>query len=174
MSHSKWAKTEHKKAASDAKKSKIYTKFVKLIIAEVKKAGGNRNSPGVLTAIEKAREMDMPVDNIERAIKKATEMGGIMESITYEAYGPGGVGIIIEALTDNRNKAAQEIKYILSKNGGVLGAMGSVTWGFAKTDGEWVPNMTTPVSETDGEILTKLIDELEDNDEIQAVYTNAE
>lgn len=174
MSHSKWAKTEHKKAASDAKKSKIYTKFVKLIIAEVKKAGGNRNSPAVETAIAKAREADMPVDNIERAIKKATEPGGVMEAITYEAYGPGGVGIIIEALTDNRNKAAQEIKYILSKNSGVLGAMGSVTWGFTKENGEWTPNLTTPITKTDGEMLTKLIDELEDNDEVQAVYTNAE
>ena len=174
MSHSKWAKTELKKAVSDSKKSKIFGKIVKLLIVEAKKADGNKDAPGVKMAIEKAREVDMPKDNIDRAIKKATEEKTALEHITYEAYGPGGVGIIIEALTDNRNKAAQEIRHILTKNGATLGAIGSVTWNFKKEGNEWVPQSTTQVSESDGEILTKIIDELEDSDEVQQVFTSAE
>jgi YebC/PmpR family DNA-binding regulatory protein len=178
MSHSKWAKTEYKKAASDAKKSKMFTKVVKLIITEAKKSNGNKESPGLKSAIEKARNVDMPNDNIERAIKKATESGSQMENITYEAYGPGGVGMIIEALTENRNKAAQEVRHILTKNGYELGVMGSVSWGFEKKiDGDginWIPTLTIPVNEEDSPLLEKIIDELEDNDEVQSVFTNAE
>lgn len=174
MSHSKWAKTELKKAVSDSKKSKIFGKIVKLLIVEAKKADGNKDAPGVKMAIEKAREVDMPKDNIDRAIKKATEEKTALEHITYEAYGPGGVGIIIEALTDNRNKAAQEIRHILTKNGATLGAIGSVTWNFKKEGTEWAPQNTTQISESDGELLTKIIDELEDSDEVQQVFTSAE
>lgn len=174
MSHSKWAKTELKKAVSDSKKSKIFGKIVKLLIVEAKKADGNKDAPGVKMAIEKAREVDMPKDNIDRAIKKATEEKTALEHITYEAYGPGGVGIIIEALTDNRNKAAQEIRHILTKNGATLGAIGSVTWNFKKEGNEWTPQNTTQISESDGELLTKIIDELEDSDEVQQVFTSAE
>ena len=98
-----------------------------------------------------------------------------MENITYEAYGPGGAGIVIEALTANRNKAAQEIKFILSKHGFTLAGIGSVTWAFARTpEMGWHPETTIPLSEEDGEKLGTLIDELEENDEVQEVYTNAE
>lgn len=177
MSHSKWAKTEYKKAASDAKKSKMFTKVVKLIIMEAKKSGGNREAPGLKSAVQKARDVDMPNDNIDRAIKKATESKEQLENISYEAYGPAGVGIIIEALTDNRNKAAQEIKYILSKHDGVLGAIGSVSWNFTKTIDEhgihWTPNMTTPIEGEDETKLEALLEELEDCDEVQTVFTNA-
>jgi transcriptional/translational regulatory protein YebC/TACO1 len=97
-----------------------------------------------------------------------------MENITYEAYGPGGCALVIEALTDNRNKAAQEVKHILSKNGFSLAAMGAATWAFKKESGEWIPTTTTQISEEDGKILEQLIEELEENDEVQDVYTNAE
>ena len=98
-----------------------------------------------------------------------------MESIIYEAYGPGGVAIIIEALTDNRNKAAGEVKHILADNGSALAAPGSASWAFTKSVEEgFVPNMTIPLSDEDGAKLEKLIDELDDNDEVQEVYTNAE
>lgn len=174
MSHSKWAKTELKKANSDGKKSKVFGKIVKLIIAEARKADGNKDAPGVRAAIEKAREVDMPKDNIDRAIKKATEEKTALENITYEAYGPGGAGIIIEALTDNRNKAAQEIRHILTKNGATLGAIGSVVWNFKKENDEWIPQNMTTIREEDGVILTQIIDELENSDEVQAVFTSAE
>ena len=92
----------------------------------------------------------------------------------YEAYGPGGIAILIEALTDNRNKAAQEIKHILSQNGSELAAPGSASWAFAKTHEGWVPQTTLPLDEAGIIILEKLVEALEENDEVQDVYTNAE
>ena len=172
MSHSQWEKKKYKKAGSEAKTSKLYTKLVRTITMEAKKCGGNREAPGLKFAIQKARDVDMPNDNIDRAIKKATEPGENFESITYEGYGPGGVGIIIEALTTSRNKAAQEIKHILSEYGGVLGAIGSVTWNFTKENGEWTPLSTIPLNETDATLLEQLVDALVDNDEVQDVFTN--
>jgi transcriptional/translational regulatory protein YebC/TACO1 len=116
----------------------------------------------------------MPTDNIERAIKKGSSSEAqTLEAITYEAYGPGGSALIIEALTENRNKAAQEIKFILSKHGFSLAIPGSATWAFTKENREWKANTTTPLTETDETILETLINELEDNDEVQDVYTNA-
>ncbi|HRH26375.1 MAG TPA: YebC/PmpR family DNA-binding transcriptional regulator [Candidatus Paceibacterota bacterium] len=171
--HNKWSKIKRQKAGTDAEKSKIFGKLVRFISVEAKKAGGNPNSPSLKAAIDKARAANMPNDTIERAIKKATDSAN-MDSITYEAYGPGGSALIIEALTDNRNKAAQEIKHILSKNGFELASPGSASWAFTKQNNEWVPQTTIPISESDSEILEKLIGELEDNDEVQDVYTNAE
>lgn len=174
MSSSQWQKKKLKKAAQGDKISKLYSKLVRVITLEAKKSGGNRESPGLKSAIIKARDIDMPSENIERAIKKATESTDQFENITYEAYGPGGVALIIEALTTNRNKASQEIKFILSKHGTSLAGIGAVTWGFTKKDTEWTPTMTVPLSEEDTSLLESLVDELEENDEIQDVFTNAE
>lgn len=174
MSHSQWEKKKGKKAAQGSVISKLYTKLVRVITLEAKKSGGNRESPGLKAAIQKARDVDMPNDNIERAIKKATETAENFERITYEAYGPGGVGMIIEALTTNRNKAAQEVKHILSEHDLVFAGIGAVTWGFTKADNEWKPTMTIPLSNEDREKLEELIDELEENDEVQEVFTNVE
>jgi YebC/PmpR family DNA-binding regulatory protein len=173
--HNKWSKIKRKKGASDAQKSKIFSKLVRYITVEAKKAGGNLSSPGLKAAIDKAKEANMPNDTIDRAVKKAaTDNSAAMENITYEAYGPGGCALVIEALTDNRNKAAQEVKHILSKNGFSLAAMGAATWAFKKENGDWIPTTTVQISEEDGTTLETLIDELEENDEIQDVYTNAE
>lgn len=173
--HNKWSKIKRQKEKTDAQKSKIFGKLVRLITVEAKKAGGNPDSPGVRAAVEKAKAANVPNDNIERAIKKFSEGGAAMEAITYEAYGPGGSGLIIEALTENRNKAAQEIKHILSNYGFTLAGIGSVTWAFSRgADMEWVANTTIPLSEEDSQTLGNLIDELEENDEVQDVYTNAE
>ena len=144
---------------------------------ESKKTKGDVNSPGLRAAIEKAKEANVPSDNIERAIKKGTGgEGNEMEQITYEAYGPGGCALIIEALTENRNKAAQEIKHILSENGFELATPGSALWAFDKQigGGEWLPKNTMQISEEDGQKLNALIEELEENDEVQEVFTNAE
>ncbi len=173
--HNKWSKIKRQKEKTDAQKSKIFSKIVKMITVEAKKAGGNRNSPGLKTAIEKAKAENVPNDNIERAIKKSTEAGAAMESITYEAYGPGGCAMIIEALTDNRNKAAQDIKHALSLHGFELAGMGSASWAFERTpDMEWKATTMVPISEEDGEKLGELVDALDDCDEVQDVYTNAE
>lgn len=170
--HNKWTQIKRQKGASDAKRAQLFGKLSRMISTQVK-VSGDRNSPLVRTAIEKARSADMPMDTIERAISKATEAKNL-ETIIYEAYGPGGVGIIIEALTDSRNRAAQEIRHILSKNGFALGSIGSVMWGFEKNDGALVPTMTVPLSDSDAELLEKLVDDLESSEEVQEVITNAE
>ncbi len=173
--HNKWSKIKHKKAGTDAAKSKIFSKMAKLISTASKQVNGDTTSPILRAAIDKAREYNMPADNIERAVKKGSEADSQqLEAITYESYGPGGSALVIEALTANRNKAAQEVKFILSKNGFQLAAPGSATWAFSKENGSWNPNTTIPLSEEDEKVLEKLIEELEDNDEVQEVYTNAE
>lgn len=173
--HNKWSKIKRQKEKTDAQKSKIFSKFAKAIATASREAKGDVNSPSLRAAIEKAREYNMPADNIERAVKKGSGSDAEqLESITYEAYGPGGCALIIEALTGNRNKAAQEVKYILSQNGLSLAAPGSAAWAFTKEAGEWKPNMLVTISEEDGTILEKIVGELEENDEIQDVYTNAE
>lgn len=174
--HNKWSKIKNKKAVTDAKRAQVFSKLVRFVSVESKKAKGDINSPGLRAAIGKARAENVPNDNIERAIKKGIGAdAGEMEQITYECYGPGGCAIIIEALTDNRNKAAQEIKHILTKNGFALAAPGSASWAFTKNlGGEWSPNTKIVIPEEDGSKLQQLIDELEDNDEVQEVYTNAE
>ena len=173
--HNKYSKIKHIKAKNDAQKSKNFGKLVRLITVEAKKARGNLSSPGLLTAIEKARKENMPNDTIDRAVKKAmTDNSASMESIIYETYGPGGIAILIESLTDNRNKAAQEIKHILSNHGFELASPGSASWAFQKTNNTWESTSTMPLEDADIEKLTLLVDELENNDEVQNVFTNAE
>src|SRR3989338_7803784 len=172
--HNKWSKIKHKKAGTDAAKSKIFSKMAKLISTASRQVKGDVTSPILRATIEKAREYNMPADNIERAIKKGVGADDLaLEAITYETYGPAGSALIIEALTSNRNKAAQEIKFILSKHGFSLAIPGSALWAFTKEESVWKPNSNIPLSEEDGKVLEKLIEELEDNDEVQDVYTNA-
>ncbi|MBU1557737.1 YebC/PmpR family DNA-binding transcriptional regulator [Patescibacteria group bacterium] len=172
--HNKWSKIKNKKAATDAQKSKIFSKLVKLIQNEAKSSGGDINSPSLKAAIEKARKANMPSDNIDRAVKKGASSDTVMETVVYEAYGPGGVAMIIDGLTDNRNKTAQEVRHILTRNGFSLAEPGSASWAFEKVGGEYQPNTMTEVSDEDGEKLDGLIEELEENDDVQEVYTNAE
>lgn len=172
--HNKWSQIKRQKGKTDAEKSKTFSKYARLITVESKKAKGNLDAPGLRAMIEKARAENMPNDNIERAIKKATDNSAVMEAITYEAYGPGGCAMIIETLTDNRNKAAQEVKFILSKHGFLLAGMGAASWAFAKEGAVWKPTTTAPLEEADVELLEKLVEELEECDEVQEVFTNAE
>lgn len=173
--HNKWSKIKHKKAASDAQRSKLFSKHSKLIAVEAKKAGGDINAPGLKSAIERARKDNMPNDNIERAVKKASDADTMaMEEVLYEAYGPSGVALIIAGLTDNRNRTAAEIKHILTKNNASLAAQGAAVWAFTKEDGEYIANSTIELSEEDGEKLGSIIDALEENDDVQGVFTNAE
>ncbi len=172
--HNKWSKIKRQKEKTDAQKSKIFGKMVKMIQVEAKKAGGNVSSPGLKTAIEKAKAMNMPNDNIDRAIKKSAEAGE-QEVVVYEAYGPGGCAMVIECLTDNKNRANQDVKTILSRNGFAMAGVGAATWAFTHNPGEdWIPTSTMPLSEEDGEKLSTLIDELEESDEVSEIYTNAE
>lgn len=173
--HNKWSKIKRQKEVADAKKSKIFSNLVKLIQMEAKKAGGNMSSPGLKSAIEKAKKENMPNENIERAIKKASEGGATLEPVLFEAYGPGGVGIIITALTDNNNRTNQEVKHILSKNGASLGGPGSVIWNFTKDpENGWTPNTTTELSDEELEKLSSIVDALEENEDVEEVFTSAE
>jgi len=173
--HNKWSQIRVQKAKTDGQKSKIYSKHARLIALEAKAAGTNLLSPSLTAAIERAKKENVPKDVIDRAVKKGGESGGEqMEAITYEAYGPGGCAIMIDALTENRNKAAQEVKHILSKNGFSIATPGSASWAFTRENMEWVPNMTVDLSDEDLLVLEKLITDLEDNDEVQSVYTNVE
>lgn len=173
--HNKFSKIKHIKAKNDAQKSKQFGKLVRLITVEAKNAKGNLSSPGLITAIEKARKENMPNDTIDRAIKKAvSDNSASMENIIYESYGPGGVAVLISTLTDNRNKSAQEIKHILAENGCSLASPGSASWAFEKTTDGWKPTTTVPLEDIHIESLSKLVEELENNDDVQEVFTNAE
>ncbi len=133
--HSKWSTIKHKKAAKDAKRGKIFTKLIKEITVSARLGGGDINgNPRLRTAVLTARQQSMPTDNIERAIKKGTgELEGVTyEEVTYEAYGPGGVAILVQTLTDNRVRTVADIRSILSKFAGNMGAAGSVAYLFSK------------------------------------------
>ena len=173
--HNKWSKIKHKKAATDAQKSKIFGKLAKLIAVESKRANGDTNDPGLASVIERAKKENMPKDNIERAVKKgAGGEGGNEMSITYETYGPNGVAIIIEALTDNRNRTAAEIRHLLSELGYELANPGSASWAFERKGIEWIPHTTTSLDPEGETRLEALIERLEEHDDIQEIYTNAE
>jgi YebC/PmpR family DNA-binding regulatory protein len=235
--HSKWKQIKHKKALTDSKRAAAWTKIIREITVAAKAGGGDpAGNPRLRLAIDNARDANMPNDNIERAIKKGTgELEGVSyEEITYEAYGPAGVAIMIESLTDNANRTVADIRRWLSRNGGNLGTTGSVAWMFDRRgeitvdagrydedtvmeaaleagaldvqtdDGaytvtteptefaavqdalrekgiEWenaelamVPKTEVRVEGADAQTLMKLLDLLEDLDDVQKVYTNAD
>jgi YebC/PmpR family DNA-binding regulatory protein len=233
--HSKWASIKHRKKAVDAKRGQLFTKLTRAITVAAREGGGDpEGNPALALAIQKARDASMPKDNIERAIAKGTgadSEADRYESVVYEGYGPGGVAILVEALTDNRNRTGSEVRYLFSKSGGSLGEPGSVAWTFEKKgeivvdggrygedellaaidagaqdlalDGDvWEivtspgelaavrealeadgvhlesaelvmrPKSRTPVEETQVGSLMRLIEALEDHDDVQAVHAN--
>ena len=235
--HSKWATIKHAKGIADAKRGKLFTKFIKEISIAARMGGGDPNSnPRLRTAIIKARASNMPKDNIERASKKGTgELGGATyEELVYEGYGAGGVAVLVEVLTDNKNRAAADVRNIFNKSGGNLGVSGSVARmfqrkgtiefdaekvsedelmevaleagaddivnedgiinvttaadafatvadalaekGFESLSGEvgMIPDMYTAVDADTASKIAKLINRLEDNDDVQNVYSNVE
>jgi len=236
--HSKWSTIRHKKGATDAKRGKIFTKLIKEITVAARMGGGGDPSanPRLRTAIQAAKAENMPKDNIERAIKKGTgELEGAQyEESAYEGYGPGGAAVLVESLTDNKNRAVADIRHIFSKAGGSLGENGCVAWMFDKKgyiniekdavqeetlmevaieagaedvredengfevvtaveDFETVksaiekssipyvvaeitmlPQSTANLQGTEAEQMLKLLDALEDCEDVQKVYTNAD
>ncbi|MFI5264078.1 MAG: YebC/PmpR family DNA-binding transcriptional regulator [Candidatus Kapaibacterium sp.] len=236
--HSRWAQIKRKKGATDTKRGQMFTRLIKEIVIASRLGGPDPEGNARLRlAIERARKSSMPVDNIKRAVARGsgTDGGTAFEELVYEAYGPGGVAIMIETATDNRNRTIGEIRHITSKYGGNVGESGSVGWMFAKKgiivipkagqdedqlltialdagaddlktdDAEYFEIQTTPeqfeavlkaintagipveedkvgliasttvkVEEADAEKLSKLIEMLEDNEDVQNVYSNAE
>jgi YebC/PmpR family DNA-binding regulatory protein len=235
--HSKWSSIKHKKGAADAKRGKLFSKLARAIIVAAKEGGGDAaNNLALQNAIEKAKSYSMPKDNIERAIAKGAGSdadGAAFETIVYEGYGPEGVAVIAEALTDNKNRTASDVRHIFAKFGGNLGSSGAVSWQFERrgvvlvagdgvdedelflaaadagaedveADGDvfqvtsapehlaamrgaieragftiesaelsLVPKTTVAVDdEAKAKSLIRLIDALEDNDDVQEVYAN--
>lgn len=172
--HNKWSQIKRQKGANDAAKSKVWAKLSRRITVESKKAGGDANAANVRSVVEMAKRENMPKDAIERAIAKGTGVDvAEMEAITYEAYGPGGAAIIIETLTDSRNRTAAEIKHLLTKNGLSLASPGSALWAFAKTHEGYEPNTTVDLTEGDHAHLIQILEEIDAHDDVENVYTNA-
>jgi len=233
--HSKWASIKHKKKAVDAKRGAAFTKLTRAIQVAAREGGGDvAGNPALGLAVQKAKDARMPKDNIERAIAKGTgadKDADAIEAVTYEGYGPGGVALLVEALTDNRNRTGSDVRHAFSSSGGSLGEPGSVAWIFEKK-GELVvdasrhseddllpaieagaedvaldgdifeivtgpselsavrdaleqagvdlesaelamrPSTRTPVQEGDAKSLLRLIDTLEEHDDVAAVHTN--
>jgi len=132
--HSKWATIKHKKAATDAKRGKAFTRIIKEIMIAAKSGGDPNMNPRLRTAITAAKAASMPADNIKRAVMRGTgELeGGQIDEITFEGYGPGGAAVLVSVATDNRNRTVSEIRHCFSKNGGNLGELGSVAWMFER------------------------------------------
>lgn len=172
--HSKWTQIKRQKGAADKAKSNLWGKLGRRIAVESKLASGDTAAPGLRAIIERAKKENMPKDTIERAIAKGTAAdSAALESILYEAYGPGGAAILIQVLTDSRNRAAQEIKHLLSKNGIALASPGSASWAFEKTAESYEPKTTVELSESDNASLMRILEEIDTNDDVEEVYTNA-
>ena len=215
--HSKWHTIKHKKGAADAKRGKVFTRIIKELTVAARNGGGDPGSnPRLRTIIAEAKSVNMPADNIKRAIQRGTgELPGVnYEEITYEAYGPGGVAIMIEVLTDNKNRTVGEVRHTLGKHGGNLGESNSVAWMFEKkgyivvdkagADDSWevltAPDAFHPVREAveakgietvsaavamipqnyvsltgrEATQMVKLMEALEDHDDVQHVWSNAD
>lgn len=173
--HNKWSKIKHKKAAGDAAKSRVFSKHAAIIAMESRNAAGNLASPGLAAAIERAKKDSMPKENIDRAVAKGAGAGAAaLEEVMFEAFGPGGTAMIITAVTDNNNRTAPEIRHILSKAGYALGTPGSAAWAFTKVDTRYVPQNPTELSDADGEKLAELVETLEENEDVQDVFTTAD
>ncbi|WP_250505996.1 YebC/PmpR family DNA-binding transcriptional regulator [Bowdeniella massiliensis] len=176
--HSKWATTKHKKAALDAKRGKLFARLIKNIEVSARTGGGDpAGNPTLFDAIQKAKRNSVPADNIERAVKRGSgeETGGAdWETIMYEGYGPGGVAFLIECLTDNRNRAASDVRVALTRNGGTLADPGSVSYLFSRKGVIVVPK-TESVTEDDvfAAVLDAGAEEVEDHGEVFEVRCEA-
>ncbi len=173
--HNKWSKIKHKKAVTDAQKSKVFSKHASLIAMESRKANGDTQSPSLQAAIERAKKDSMPKENIERAISKGSGSDGAsLEEILYEGYGPGGTAILIKTVTDNKNRTASEVRTVFTKAHYQLGTPGSAVWAFEKTDTGYNPINPIDLSDEDGEKLATIIEKLEELDDVQDVFTSAD
>ena len=174
--HSKWAQIKRQKAATDAAKSRVFSRFARLIALESKKAGGAVTAPGLSATIARAKAANMPRENIERAVAKGvSKEADALTQVVYEAYGPGGVALIVSALTDNSNRTTQEMKHLFSKNGVELGVPGSAGWAFSRSpDGSYAANEPLmDVSAEDEERLQTLLTAIDEHEDVQTIYTNA-
>jgi len=173
--HNKWSTIKHKKAATDAKRGKIYTRLVKEIILAAKSGGGDPDTnPRLRTAILSAKKENMPRENIERAIKRGTgEIEGVAyEEITYEGYGHNGVGIVVDVMTDNKNRTVAEVRHMFSKYGGNMAEAGAVSWNFDQKGFFNVPSAGLDEDEFMMQALEAGAEDVQLSDEFYEVYTS--
>ncbi|OGY64097.1 MAG: hypothetical protein A3I89_03890 [Candidatus Harrisonbacteria bacterium RIFCSPLOWO2_02_FULL_41_11] len=169
--HNKWSQIKNQKGVADKKRGQLFSKLLKAISAAAKTESNPDFNPRLRSAMEKAKENNVPQENIERAISKASEEKNL-EDLTVEAYGPEGAALIIEAITDNRNRTISEIKHILSENGAKIANPGTVLWAFEKKDGEWKPKFPQQISDKNKKKLSDLIAALEEHDDVQNITAN--
>ena len=172
--HSKWATIKHKKGALDAKRGKIFTRLIKEITMAAKSGGDPEKNPRLRRAVAAAKAENMPADNIKRAIQRGTgELPGVSyEEITFEGYGPGGVAILVEVSTDNRNRTVSEIRHAFSKNGGNMGEAGSVAWMFHKKGDIIIPKSAAKEDDLMNIVLEAGAEDLKDDGESWEILTD--
>jgi|SRR3989338_4799023 len=172
--HSHWKQIKVQKGSADAKRAKVFSKLLAAVAVAAKGEANPQFNPRLRTAIAKAKENQVPQENIERAIKKASEKNENLEEVRIECYGPGGAAIIAEAITSNSNRTINEVRLILKEFEGKLGGPGSATWAFepAGNDGGLKPKFAKEINDEDRKKLSVLIEVLENQDDVQRVYTN--
>lgn len=173
--HNKWSQIQRQKGVNDAKRSQLFGKIAREIALAARKGPEQATNSELRRIIDKARTVNMPKENIERAVEKGSGgTGGNLEAVRYEAYGPGGVAMLVDAITDNKNRTVAEVKHTLAKLGGSFAGAGAAAWAF-ETGSEGVrPKTTVSLAEGDGATLTKLIEALEELEDVQTVHVNAE
>lgn len=174
--HSKWATIKHKKAALDAKRGKVFTKLLKEITVVARDGGGDpAANPRLRTLVEKARRVNMPHDNLQRAIKKGTgELPGqTYEAHNYEGYGPGGIAVIVDVLTDNKNRAVADLRHVFSRHGGRLGETGSVGWMFEFVGAIRVPSVHLTEDQLMELLLEYPVEDIMDEQDVFAITVEA-
>lgn len=173
--HSHWAGIKHKKGVADQKRGLVFSKLLNAISIAAKNETNPQFNPRLRTAIEKAQQNNIPKDNIERAIKRASEQKDL-EELIIEAYGPEGSAVLIEAITDSRNRTISEIKKILSDNNAKFGEQGSVRWAFESLNSDegiiWQVKFKQEISKQANQKLQELVEKLEERDDVQKIYTN--
>lgn len=175
--HNKWAKIKHKKAGTDAQRGKLFSRLIKEITIAARSGGGDVNgNPRLRLAVQTAKDNNMPADNIKRAIQRGTgELPGVQyEEITYEGYGPGGVALMIELVTDNKNRTVAELRHLLDRNNGKLAEAGSVAWMFQKKGGIEVPKSAIGEEELLNIILEAGADDMGVDDDYYDITTSFE
>ena len=173
--HSKWSQIKHKKGLADIKKGQLFSKLIQTISLAAKKNPNPDFNPQLRSAIEKAKTNKLPSETIERAIKRASEIKEDLEELIIEAYGPSGVALIIEVITDNKNRTITEIKNILSRVDGRIAEPGGVCWAFntpAAGGSKWQPKFKQETSNEIKEKIQKIIQELKNHNDVQEVFTN--
>jgi len=171
--HSHWKQIKIKKAVTDQKKGKLFSKLLNAITIAAKEEVNPDFNPKLRAAILKAKEYQVPQENILKAIQRSAEKNSSLEEIILECYGPGGVALLIEAITDKSSRTVNEVKNILKEYNAKLSEPGSVRWIFEKKENEWVPKFTQKIEGEEKEKLLHLLETLEEQDDIQKIYMNA-